>query len=75
MHPGSPTVEGELSFDCINSPGVLGHALVRACVFLLEIWDFQDATGFPHVHFPGKWQTVGSPPDYRGHGAVKGTKV
>lgn len=68
---GSPTVERELSFHCVHSPGVLGHTLVRAGILLLEIWDFQDAAGFPHVHFPGKGHTIHSPPVYGWYRAVR----
>ena len=71
---GSPTIERELSFHGVHSPGVLGHTLVRASVLLLKIWDFQDAAGFPHVHFPGEGHPVHSPPVYRGHWAVRREK-
>lgn len=68
---GSPTVERELSFYGVHSPGVLGHALVRSSVLLLKIWDFQDDTGLPHVHLPGKGYTIHSSPAYRWHWAVR----
>lgn len=67
----SPTVEGELSLHRVHAPGVLGHALVRAGVLLLEVRDFQDAAGFPHVHFPGEGDAVHSPPVYRRHRAAR----
>lgn len=68
---GSPTVERELSFHCVHSPGVFSHALVRAGILLLEIWNFQHAAGLSHVHFPREWHIVDSPPAYRRCWAVK----
>lgn len=70
----SPTIEGELSLHRVHSPGVLGHTLIHAGVLLLEIWDFQDNTGFPHVHFPGEGHAVRSPPAYRWYWAVRRQK-
>lgn len=68
---GSPTIERELPFHRVHPPGVLGHTLVRAGVLLLEIRDFQDTAGFPHVHFPGEGYAIHPPPVYGRHRAAR----
>lgn len=61
---GSPTIERELSFHCVHSPRILSHTFVCARILLLEIWDFQNAAGFPRVHFPGERHAINPPPVY-----------
>lgn len=72
---GSPTIERELSFYCVHSPWILSHAFVCAGILLLEIWDLQNAAGFPRVHFPGEWHAIHPPPVYGRYRAVRSDTI
>lgn len=69
----APTVEGELPLHRVHPSGVLGHALVRPRVLLLEVGDLQDAAGLPGVHLPGEGRAVHPPPADGRHRAAETT--
>lgn len=58
------TVERETPARRVLASAVLRHTLVGPGVLLLEIRNFEDGVGVPHLHFGGERNPAGSSPAY-----------